>query len=250
MADGFDTATLVLRLLNSTISNNNDGVQVSANNGISTFDINGNSFVGNDFLAVTLLKAAFSTTGSLEGAVRNNPINVANGRTTDAILAFQAGAGALRAAITNNNIVYAGTQRAILVQAGQDGNGTIDTTITGNTIDVQLDGTGNAIAGILAQSAITGPGTTSALCFDLGGAGVLSNTFTHSLGGVMAAGDVRVRQRNDGTVLLPGYAGGATNTGAVVTYLTSRNTLISPPTATFDSTGFATGAACAAPIIP
>jgi len=251
VADGFDNATLVLRLLSSTLSNNNDGVQVSANNGVSTFDINGNSFVGNDFLAVTLLKAAFSTTGTLEGAVRNNsPINIANGRTTDAISVFQAGAGALRAAITDNNIVYAGTQRAILVQAGQDGNGTIDTTITGNTIDVQLDSFNNAIAGILAQSAITGPGNTSALCFDLGGGGALSNTFTHSLGGVMAGGDVRVRQRNDGTVRLPGYAGGATNTGAVIAYLSSRNTLVSPPTATFDSTGFAGGAACAAPIIP
>lgn len=251
VADGFDDATLVLRLLNSTISNNNDGVQVSASNGVSTFDINGNSFVGNDFLAVTLLKAAFSTTGSLEGAVRNNaPINIANGRTTDGIFAFQAGAGALRAAITNNSIIYAGTQRAILVQAGQDGSGTMDTSITGNTIDVQLDGAGNAITGILAQSAITGPGNTSALCVDLGGAGGLSNTFTHSLGGIMAAGDVRVRQRNDGTFRLPGYAGGATNTGTVIAYLTGRNTLVSTPTATFDTTGFAGGAACAAPIIP
>ena len=106
------------------------------------------------------------------------------------------------------------------------------------------------LLGILAQSAITGPGNTSALCFDLGGGGALSNTFTHSLGGVMAGGDVRVRQRNDGTVRLPGYAGGATNTGAVIAYLSSRNTLVSPPTATFDSTGFAGGAACAAPIIP
>jgi hypothetical protein len=66
----------------------------------------------------------------------------------------------------------------------------------------------------------------------------------------MAGGDIRVRQRNDGTVRLPGYAGGATDTAAVITYLSGRNTVVSAPTATFDSTGFAGGGACVQPTIP
>jgi hypothetical protein len=81
-----------------------------------------------------------------EGAVRNNnPISIANGRTTDALSIFQAGAGALKVAVTSNTINYASTQRAILLQGGQDGNGSIDATLTGHTIDMQLDGAGNGL---------------------------------------------------------------------------------------------------------
>ncbi|HPE71425.1 MAG TPA: Ig-like domain-containing protein [Candidatus Competibacter sp.] len=251
VADGFDTARLKLKVTGSTITNNNDGIQVSANNGISQFDIDNNTLMGNDFLAITLLKAAFSTGGTLEGVVRNNnPITIANGRTTDAILIFQAGAGALKVAVTNNVINYAGTQRAILLQGGQDGNGSIDATLTGNNFDIQLDGVGNAVAGILAQNAVTGPGNTTSLCADIGGTGALKNTFTHSLGGSMGGGDIRVRQRNDGTVRLSGYGGAATDTAAVATYLNGRNTVVSPSTATFDSTGFAGGGACTQPTLP
>jgi hypothetical protein len=126
----------------------------------------------------------------------------------------------------------------------------MDVTITGNTIDIQLDGVGNAVNGILAQTAITGPGNTTSLCADIGGAGGLSNTFTHSLGGVIAGGDIRVRQRNDGTVRLPGYVGGATDTTAVAAYLDGRNTVVSASTATAASTGFAGGGACSQPIFP
>jgi hypothetical protein len=84
----------------------------------------------------------------------------------------------------------------------------------------------------------------------MGGAGALSNTFTHSLGGAIAAGDIRVRQRNSGTVRLPAYGGSATDTVAVVNYLSGRNTLVSAPTATFESTGFAGGGACTQPTLP
>jgi hypothetical protein len=181
--------------------------------------------------------------------ISNNSITVANGASSAAISISQAGAGAMRMAITNNTISYAGTQFAIVVQAGQGGNGSLDTTITGNTIDIQLDGTGDALTGILAQNAITGPGVTSSLCADIGGAGALSNTFTHSLGGTIAGGDMRARQSNDGTVRLPGYGGGATDTSAVASYLDGRNTEVSPSTATFETTGFAGGAACPQPAL-
>jgi hypothetical protein len=75
----------------------------------------------------------------------------------------------------------------------------------------------------------------------------LKNSFTHSLGGTIAAGDIRVRQRNDGIVRLPGYAGSATDAAAVIAYLAGRNTIVSASTATFDSAGFAGGAACQQP---
>jgi hypothetical protein len=58
---------------------------------------------------------------------------------------------------------------------------------------------------------------------------------------------MRVRQRNDGTVRLPGYTGSPTDTAAVAAYLNGRNSEVSPSTATVNITGFAGGAACTQP---
>ncbi len=250
VADASDTADMNITVTNSTITNNNDGIQISAASGDVDFDVDDNDFVGNDFLAINILKAAFSTGGTLDGYIRNNnPITIANGITADAIMAFQAGGGRLAVAITGNTINYAGTQRAILLQAGQDGNGTLQATVAGNTIDIQLDGAGNAVAGVLAQASITSPeGDGASMCLDFGGSTApVRNTFTHSLGGTIAAGDLRVRQRLNGTYRLPGYLGGATDTAAVSTFLNGRNTFVSAPTATAESSGFAGGAACTQP---
>lgn len=249
VVDTFDTATTDLDVTTSTVTNNNDGIQVSGNNGTVSFDIHDNTnFSLNDFVVITVLKAAFSTGGTLQGRIRNNPITVANGNTTDAISVFNAGIGDLNLEISDNTFDYAGTQRVILLQTGQDGNGAINATVVRNLIDIKLDGAGNAVAGILAQSGITSPtGDGSSMCVDIGGAGVLSNTFTHSLGGSIAAGDIRVRQRNNGTARLPGYAGVATDTAAVIAYLGGRNAVVSTSTATADSTGFSGGAACVQP---
>jgi hypothetical protein len=94
------------------------------------------------------------------------------------------------------------------------------------------------------------------MCADIGGAGTLRNTLTHSLGGTMAAGDIRIRQRFVTTVTLPGYAGANNNDAAVVAYLAGRNTLVNSPTATATNEvgitagagGFVGGAACAQPV--
>ncbi|MGH3010856.1 MAG: beta strand repeat-containing protein [Gaiellaceae bacterium] len=252
VADTFDTATSDIEVSGSTITNNNDAIQISSNNGNTDFDIHDNPNITNqDFVNITILKAAFSTGGSLEGRIRNNPnIDVENGHTADAVSTFQAGGGSLSVVVSGNDFDYAGTQRVILAQAGQDGGGALNATITGNAIDVALDGAGNAVTGILAQAAIASPsGDGASLCADLGGAGTLANTFTHSLGGNMAGGDIRARQRLNGTARLPGYAGAANDTAAVSAYLIGRNALVnSPPaTATAESTGFAGGGACPQP---
>jgi hypothetical protein len=247
VADASDTATMTIKVNTATITNNNDGIQVSDANGDAAFDIDNVSISGNDFLGITILKAAFSTSGTLQGLIRNSDITVGTDRTTDGVSIFAAGGGNLTVAVTNNTIDYAGTQRGILVQGGQDGNGVMNVTITGNTMDIKLDGTLDAVNGILAQTAITGPGNTTSLCADIGGG---ANTFTHSTGGVLAGGDIRVRQRNDGSVRLPGYAGGATDTTAVGAYLNGRNNEVSASTASVASTGFAGGGACTQPVVP
>jgi hypothetical protein len=258
--DTFDTATSVIEVKNSTITNNNDGIALSSNNGSTRFDIHDNvSFAGNDFLRISILKAAFSTTGTLQGKIRNNPFVVTDGQLTDAISVFQAGAGTLTVSITDNNFTYRGTQRAINLQGGQDGAGQLNATVTGNDIDMQLDGTGNAVTGILAQVAVASPsGDNTNMCADIGGAGTLRNVFTHSLGGNMAAGDIRTRQRFVSMVTLPGYGGVNNDDAAVVTYLAGRNTLVNSPTATATNEvgvtpgagGFVGGSACPQPVFP
>jgi len=259
--DTFDTATSVIEVTNSTITNNNDGIAISSNNGNTRFDVHDNvSFAGTDFVRIGILKAAFSTTGTLQGFIRNNPIVVGDGQTADGISVFHAGGGTLTIAITGNDFDYRGTQRAINLQGGQDGSGQLNATITGNTIDLQIDGTGNPTVGILAQVAVASPsGDNLNMCANIGGAGALANVFTHSLGGTpLPAGDIRVRQRFVTTVTLPGYGGSNSDNAAVVAYLAGRNTLVNSPTATATNEvgitpgagGFVGGAACAQPIFP
>jgi hypothetical protein len=258
--DTFDTATSSVEVSNSTITNNNDGVSLSSHNGNTKFDIHNNlSFAGTDFVRIGILKSAFSTTGTLQGFIRNNPIVVADGQTADGVLIFAAGGGTTTVNVANNDFDYRGTQRAIAIQGGQDGSGQLNVNVTGNTIDMQIDGTGNPTTGIFAQAAVASPsGDNLNMCANIGGAGALANVFTHSLGGTMAAGDIRIRQRFVTTVTLPGYAGSNSDNAAVVAYLAGRNTLVNSPTATATNEvgvttgagGFVGGAACAQPIFP
>jgi len=258
--DTFDTATSTIEITGVTSTSNNDAISLSSNNGNTKFDIHDNvSFAGTDFVRISILKAAFSTVGTLQGFIRNNPIVVSDGQTADGISIFQAGDGVLTVAIQNNDIDYRGTQRAINIQGGQDGSGQLNATVTGNTIDMQIDGTGNPTVGILAQVAVASPsGDNTNMCANIGGAGGLANIFTHSLGGNMAAGDIRLRQRFVTTVSLPGYAGSASDNAAVVAYLASRNTLVNSPTATATNEigvtpgagGFVNAGACTLPVFP
>ena len=258
--DTFDTATSVIEIKNSSSINNNDAISLSSNNGNTKFDIHDNvSFAGTDFVRINILKAAFSTTGTLEGKIRNNPIVVTDGQAADGIIVAQRGDGTLTVSITNNTFTYRGTQRPINILGGQDGSGQLNATVTGNSIDMQLDGTGNAVTGIFAQTAVASPsGDNTNMCADIGGAGGLRNVFTHSMGGNMVAGEIRVRQRFVTTVTLPGYGGANNDDAAVVTYLAGRNTLVNVPSATATNEvgvtvgagGFVNAASCPQPVFP
>ncbi|MFN0148412.1 MAG: beta strand repeat-containing protein, partial [Dehalococcoidia bacterium] len=256
VADAFDNAKMRLSVTNSTSSGSNDQLSVSAgDNSQVSLDASGNTLTSastSDFVVLFLLGSAFDNGFVFNARITNNTITTGNQITADAIFVFNAGGGQMNVAITNNTVNYQGTQRPITVNAGQDGAGAINATITGNTIDIRTDGTNDAFGGIIAQAAISSPtGDGASVCADIGGAGALRNTFTRSLGGAaFAAGDIRVRQRLNGTMRLPGYAGAATDTAAVQAYLNGRNTVLSPSTATVNVTGFAGGGACTQPTIP
>ncbi|MGB7202148.1 MAG: Ig-like domain-containing protein [Pyrinomonadaceae bacterium] len=238
VADTFEGSTMVLNVTNSTSSGNNDQISVSAgDNSNVDLNVNGNtlsSVAVGDFGVVNLLGSAFDNGFVFDARVQNNNITVANGLIGDGIFGFNAGGGQMNMLISGNTIDLASSGRAIAFQAGQDGAGTNNLTVTGNTIDIKLDGAGNAITGILAQVAVASPsGDNSSLCSDIGGTtAALRNTITHSLGGTMAAGDIRVRQRFVTTHRLRGYGGANNDNAAVVAYLAGRNTLVNVPTAT------------------
>ncbi len=241
VADAFDNSTMNIRVANSSSLNNNDQISLSANQAANVdAELTGNTVTATtptlDFTGINLLGAAFGT-GTFDARVSGNTITTASGVTADGMTVMQMGGGTLNVGMFSNIFNYAGTQRAVLVQGGQDGSGILRATIQSNTINMQ---NGGALANpaFLIQTAITGPGNTTHLDLNMGGAGALANTFTHPGGGTIAAGDIRVRQRNDGTFNLDGYIGGATDDTAVEAYLNGRNNEVSPSTATAETTGF------------
>ncbi len=240
VADAFDNATMNVRVADSTSTGNANQLSVSAgDNSRVDLDATGNilSSGTGDFTVVSLFGSSFDNGYVFDARLHGNTITTGNGVTADGIVVNNPGGGTLNVAITDNTISYAGTTRAILVQAGQDGNATTRATITGNDIDILLDGAGNAQNGILVQNALLA-GNSSHLDLNIGGAGDLANSFTHSLGGALAGGDIRVRQRNDGTINLDGYSGAANDTAAVNAYLNSRNDEVSSSTSTVQTVGF------------
>ncbi|WP_218029235.1 hypothetical protein, partial [Segetibacter aerophilus] len=251
VADAYENSIMNLTVISSTSSGNNDQLSVSAGDNSKVKLIATSNTISSvasaDFVGIGLLGSAFDLGFTFDATFTNNTITIASGLAADGMVINNAGGGIMRVAVNNNTFDYSGTQRAILVQAGTDGNGTNSVTLTANNIQMK-SATTNTNPGILAQSAVTGPGNTSSLCLDIGGtAAALKNTFTHPNGGSIPAGDIRVRQRNDGTMRLPGYGGAASDLAAVVAYLNGRNVVVSTSTATAASSGFSGGAACAQP---
>jgi hypothetical protein len=85
-----------------TVSSTRSAASRAAYNGKTDFDICDNPNVTNqDFVSISILKSAFSTTGSLEGYSRNNPnLDVEHGHTGNTSSVFNAGGGPLNLVIS------------------------------------------------------------------------------------------------------------------------------------------------------
>jgi hypothetical protein len=226
------------------------GITIFPSGGTTTFDVVGNNIQGAVFSAIMVnLNTSAPASAVLSGTVSGNTIGT--GGTTDSgsyqgdgITVFSNGPGTTTVAITNNTIRQYSNLAGIQLHQ-RDGSGTLNATITGNTI--ANPGT-FASNGILATAGST---TTDAglLCVDIGGAGALANSLTGS--GAVGATDFRLRQRFNTTVRLPGYAGSATDTAAVIAFVQGRNTGSETGSATVNApaggSGFVGGAACAQP---
>ncbi len=227
----------------------NAATAVPGYNGAVTYTISNNSINGAILNAIQTNLGTSASTATMSGTISNNIIGTAASfqscSTQGSGIGIDAhGNGAHTVHITGNTIRQC-FDRGITVLAN-DGSGTLNLTVTGNNVS-HSDGT-NSREGFFINAGSTDPNVfgvpdAHSVCLTLGGAGALSNTLTHGPG---APDDFRLRQRFNTTIRLPGYAGAATDTAAVVSFVLSKNaattgsaTVNSPP-----GGGFVGGAAC------
>lgn len=206
------------------------GSDISAINPSATFNISGN--VLRDVTGNALEVSKSGGAGTFVGTIANNTIGVlgvdsSGSRSGSGIFAAGSGGGTFTASITGNTVRHYGLV-GVLMQAGGSGvagSGSVNFTATGNSISNPGP---FAINGIRLNGGVS-DGDAYQICLDFGGAGALANSIAGS-GSAALGGDFRLRQRFGTTVRLPGYAGGSTDTSAVVAYGSGRNAPISTPT--------------------
>ncbi len=214
---------------NNTLSNNNaaigsgvGGVSLEgARGGTTTFTVTGNTMrdaVGN---ALQLVHGQGSNT--LNATITGNTIGVAGAANSGSLegqgitIEHNGGGGTLNATVANNQVrQYNGEGIRVLAGGGVVESGAFNVDLTGNT--VTEPGANGAISaphyGLLLNNG-TQAGDTFATCLNIGQA----NAFSSS--GRNGGGTFRLRQRQNTTVKLAGYAGGATDTNAVNAYVAS-----------------------------
>ncbi len=222
---------------------NGNGAIATGGGGV-TIGSNGTGNITSNFSNNTLRDAVghailfFKSTGaaSVTGTFDNNVIGVsglANSGSAegDGIKVQNAGQGTVKATITNNQIrQYNVFGIELLTGGGATAQpGALNAVVTGNTI-AQPGNTAGTLP--LPKNGIhlnagTVVGDTYQICLQIGGAGALANTMTGSgADGIPSTGgafDFRLRQRQSTTVSLPGYAGAATDTAAVVAFVQANN---------------------------
>ena len=227
-------------------------------NGSITFNVSGNTMRGARGTALAVNK--LGGTGTYSGTIANNVVGAAGVQGSGSlegsgIFVLTDGGGTYTASITGNTVRQYDND-GIFVQTGGSGaigNGAMNVTVTGNTVTEPE----TQVAGALATNGFhlnggTTPGDTYQVCVSLSG-NALAGSGQDTIPAGSAFGDFRLRQRQTTTVRLPGYAGSATDTAAVVTFLQGLNpggeigvaSVNSPP-----GGGFVGGAACALPARP
>jgi hypothetical protein len=236
------TGDLVLNA--NAFSNNHPGIATGGGGlslfsngagGNATMTITGNTF--RDAVGPGILIVKTTGTATQTGTFSGNTIGVSgvanSGSAEGSALKLQSvGQGTLTWAVTNNTI-HQYNNNGVEVLAGGSAaaqSGAVNTTITGNTIDQPgtTPGTITIPKNGVHLNIGTVPGDTYAACAVIGGAGALANTLSASgLDGNPATGlgdvDVRLRQRQNTTIRLPGYPGANGDTTAVQNFVAANN---------------------------
>jgi len=160
------------------------------------------------------LGGASTGAASMIGTISNNtigsPADVLSGsESASDINVASSGAGTATVSVTGNE-AYQYAFFGILLNKG--GSSTMDATVTGNT--VENPGT-LAVNGLRADSGATA-GDSGTMCAALTGNSVAAS-------GTMGNTDIRLRQRFNTTIKLPGYAGASNDTAAVNAFAAGNN---------------------------
>jgi hypothetical protein len=238
------------------------GVAITPN-GTMTFDLNSNTFDGGT--RGVFINAA-SSTAVASGYFRNNTVGISGvansgGSQSDgpALQVESNGGGDMTIVIDDNDFLqWNGVAAGVYMQVGASTGTTVNfnATVTDNLIDepgTQADD--NVIQGFQINSG-TAAGESHTACLLFSG-----NDVDEAVDeGAVATTDVRLRQRFNTRVLLPGYTGAANGGGAgipsVVAYIQGQNPqspTVNGTTSTASGGGFFNtpgGAPCAVPSFP
>ncbi|KAA1417771.1 tandem-95 repeat protein [Nocardioides humilatus] len=218
---------------NPAISTGGGGVSLfqGGGTGATTMTINNNTFRDAVGYGVLISK---STPGAstMSGTFQNNTIGVSGtansgSREGSALKIQNIGGGSVSWTINSSNQIYGYNNYGIEVQAGGGASaqsGQINATISGNTI-AEAGNTAGTIGipknGVHANIG-TVSGDTFQACLD-----VKTNTLDQSgadaVPPTIGSKDVRYRQRQSTTILVPGYAGAPNDNIALQTYVDSLN---------------------------
>jgi hypothetical protein len=189
------------------------------------------------------LGTASTAAASMTGTVSNNIIGTAGdldsgSESGTGISVISNGAGLTTVAITGNQVRQFANPYGILVNI-KEGSTSMNATVTGNTV---ANPGSFAINGIRVDAGATA-GDNGTLC-----ALVTGNSVAGS--GPAADTDIRLRQRFNTTIRLPGYGGANNDTAAVNTFVGGNNAgsdVSSAHNVGGGGNGFVGGAACPTP---
>jgi hypothetical protein len=283
--DANDNASVTVSVTGSTFSNNRgDHFQFSTNatsSGTNSVTFSNNTLTGDRGSAYAGTNLGAGITISTDASshtsytLANNTITGAvSSAITAELIKNSTAAGTLNGKITGNTIgnaavVDSGSSQFNGITTYVEGSGTHTVSIANNTvrqyanfagIDARIRDGSPTLNATITGNTLTNPGTfaTNGL-FMSGGAtttdgGLICAGITgNSIAGSSANGatDFRLRQRFNTTIRLPGYAGTAGDTAAVVSFVQGNNTGAETGSATvaFPTTGggFVGGAACPTP---
>jgi len=222
------------------------GITVSPTGSLDlTFTIAGNNIQQAFDEAINLnLGTASTASASMIGTISNNivgsPGDVDSGSESGTgITVTSNGAGTTTVSVTGNQVYQYANPYGILINMKEGSSGGLNATVTGNTV---ANPGSFAINGIRVDAGATA-GDSGTLC-----AAVTGNTAAGS--GPGADADIRLRQRFNTTIRLPGYGGANSDTTAVNSFVAGNNAgtdVSSVHNVGGGGGGFVGGAACPTP---
>ncbi len=220
------------------------GVVISPyGNSSTSITIDGNNIQDSVFTGIAIDEDG--TSGTLSGTVHGNTIGTASsansGSQGNDIGIFAEGSVTETLAITGNTL-YQYENEAGINFLDREGSPTMNLTITGNTI---ADPGAFGSWGLLGEAGAE-TGDAGTVCADISG-----NSMTGSAQPGQGGADFELDQEFGSTIKLPGYAGGAENTSAVVSFVQGNNVSGGTPsgiaTVSGSGGGFTGATSCPAP---